>query len=83
MEVLPPPLLASVLHRDELPASLPGRFTPGDGGSVGQLVGNWVGPRACLNASEKIKVLLSGRIEPQPLSLQLIGVPTELLQLFA
>jgi hypothetical protein len=52
-----PPFLNSVLDGGEGSASRPGRLTPREIAAVTYSIGGWVGPRARLNAAEKIKIL--------------------------
>jgi hypothetical protein len=50
----------------EWPASLPGRFTPGEIVPGAHWIGGWVGLRAGLEAVGKRKILPLQGIEPRP-----------------
>jgi hypothetical protein len=52
-----PLVLISALVVGEWSASLAGRYTPGEGVSFTNWIGGWVGPRAGLDAVEKIAVV--------------------------
>jgi hypothetical protein len=56
-------LLTSALAGGEWSASRPGRFTPGTHGT-----GGWVGPRACLDDTDKRKFLTLPGLELQPVA---------------
>jgi hypothetical protein len=55
----------SSLEGGEWSASRPGRFTTGESASGTHWIGGWVGPRADLEAVEKIKIL-SPRRQSKP-----------------
>jgi hypothetical protein len=52
-----PPFLTSSLEGGEWSVSRPGRFTPDENSTGTHWLGEWVGPRAGLDAVEKIKIL--------------------------
>jgi hypothetical protein len=52
-----PPFLTSALDGGERSASLPGRFTFGEGTSGTRWIGGWVGPRSGLDTAKKRKIL--------------------------
>jgi hypothetical protein len=56
--------LTSVLDRGEWSASCPGRFTQGEIAPVSHWTGDWVGPRASLDAVEKRNIFPLPGIEP-------------------
>jgi hypothetical protein len=61
-----PPFLTLALDGGEWSASCPGRFIPGEIAPGTHWI-DWVGPRASLDAVEKVLLLLG--IKPQPSSL--------------
>jgi hypothetical protein len=45
-------------------------------------IGNWVGPRASLEATQGRQIFTLPEIELRPSNMQLVGIPTELSRLF-
>jgi hypothetical protein len=56
-----PPFLTSELDGDELSASRPGCFTPGERASGTHWIEGWVGPRVGLDTVKEIKPLVPAR----------------------
>jgi hypothetical protein len=63
-----PPFLISALDGDEWSALRPCRFTPGETAPFPHCIGGWMGPRSCLSAMERRKILPLLGIEPQPVT---------------
>jgi hypothetical protein len=68
-----PPFLTSALDGGECPHSLPGRFTPGKGGSNIHYIRDWVDPKAGLDAVQWSKICcpcLESEPRVQPLAIR-------------
>jgi hypothetical protein len=63
-----PLFLTLALDEGEWSASRSGRFNPGERARGAHWIGDWVGPRASLNAVHKRKILPLSGIEPRPSS---------------
>jgi hypothetical protein len=63
-----PPFLISAPDGGEWSATRSDRFTPGERAPGTHWIGGWLGPRAGLDAVEKIKILPLSGIEPRPSS---------------
>jgi hypothetical protein len=59
-----PPFLISILDGGEWSASLPRRFTTRETAPGTHWIGDWVGPRAGMDAVEKVKSFPLPGIEP-------------------
>jgi hypothetical protein len=73
-----PPFLTSALEGGEWSDSRPCRFNAGKSAPGTHWIGGWVGPRAGLDAMEKINILRLPGIEPGPSSPYPVAIPTEL-----
>jgi hypothetical protein len=74
-----PQFLTSALDGGEWSASRPGRFTPGERAHGTHWIGGWVGPRAGLDAAEKIKFSPQPGFEPRPAAIPTACVHVEVI----